>query len=110
MKFKKTKQIIIKIDDFREEKLEDFIANDILKRFNELKNADNIRSAINLAIINAACAYATTYGLPAVSEDIKKQIDKEARKVEKSLNEKLQAQLNKKTKAYQNRHKELNIN
>lgn len=102
--FKNTKKIIIKIDDFREEKLEDFLANDVLKRFDELKNADDIRSAVNLAIINAACAYAATYGLPALSDDVKKQIDEQARKVEKSLNKKLQAQLKKKSKAYVERH------
>jgi len=104
--FKKTKEIIIKIDDFREEKLETFMADDVLKRFDELKNADDIRKAVNLAIINAVGAYAATYGLPALSDDVKQQINEQAVKLEKSLNKKLQAQLNKKSKAYTARHSE----
>lgn len=102
--FEKTKSIIIKLDDLREEKLEDFLANDVLKRFDELKNADDIRKAVNLAIINAVGAYASTYGLPALNDDVKKQINETAIKVEKALNKKLQSQLNKKSKAYIARH------
>lgn len=101
---KTAKTIYIKIDDFREEKLETFIANDILKRFDECENADDVRKAVNIAIINAVAAYGATYGLPALSDDVKNKIAEEAAKVEKKLNKKLQKQLNKKSKAYQKRH------
>ena len=37
------KKIYIKIDDKRE-KVEDFIADNILKRWDELKNVDDLRS------------------------------------------------------------------
>ncbi len=73
--FPKTKKIAkiiyIKIDDFREEKIEDFIADNVLKRFDELKNADDLRMAMNLAVINAVGAYASSQGLPALSDDVK---------------------------------------
>ena len=98
------KSIIIKLDDFREEKLEVFLANSVLKKFDELKNADDIRKAVNLAIINAVGAYASTYGLPVLTDEVKAQINEQAIKVEKSLNKKLQAQLNKKSKWYEKRH------
>ena len=102
--FKPAKTIIIKVDDFREEKLEVFLANDVLKRFDELKNADDLRKAMNMAIINAVGAYASTYGLPALNDDVKAQINNEAIKIEKKLNKKLQDQLNKKSKWYEKRH------
>ncbi len=41
--FKRTQKIIIKLDDFREEKLETFIANRF-KQYDELENADEIRT------------------------------------------------------------------
>lgn len=101
--FKFTKKIYIEIDD-RREKVEDFIADDILKRWDEFKNADDLRKAGSLAIINAVCAYATAYGLPAISDDIKEQIADANVKVLKKLNKKLQTQLKKKSKSYINRH------
>lgn len=102
--FGRTKKIIIKIDDFREERLEVFISNDILKRWNEYKNADDLRKAGTLAVINAVSAYATTYGLPALTDEVKEQIAEENVKVLKALNQKLQKQLNKKSKSYVDRH------
>lgn len=104
MEFKKIKSIIIKIDDFREEKVEDFISNNILKRWDEFKNADDLRKAGSLALINAVSAYASTYGLPALSEDVKNQMAEANARILKRLNNKLQKQLNKKSKAYARRH------
>lgn len=102
--FERTKSIIIKIDDFREEKLEIFLANDVLKRFDELKNADDLRKAMNMAIINAVGTFAASNGLPALTADVKNQINEQAIKVEKKLNEKLQNQLNKTSRKYKERH------
>lgn len=104
---KLAKTIYIKIDDFREEKVEDFIANGILKRWDEFKNADDLRRAGSLAIVNAVSTYALTYGLPALNDDVKNKIADAGAKTMKKLNKKLQKQLTKKSKAYQKRHKVL---
>ena len=93
------KKIYIKIDDKRE-KIEDFIADNILKRWDELKNVDDLRKAGTLAVINAVSAYAQAYGIPALTEDVKLKIAEANVKVLKKLNNKLQKQLKKKSKAY----------
>ena len=93
-------KIIIEIDD-RRENAEDFISDNILKRWDEYKNADDLREAGSLALINAVATYASTYGLPALSDDVKKQLAKENAKVLKRLNNKLQEQLKKKNKNYE---------
>ena len=67
------KKIYILIDD-RREKVEDFIADNILKRWDELKNVDDLRKAGTLAVINAVSAYAQAHGLPALTEDVKLKI------------------------------------
>lgn len=93
------KKIYIKIDD-RREKVEDFIADNVLKRWDELKNVDDLRKAGTLAVINVVSAYAQTYGLPALTDDIKEKIAEANVKVLKKLNNKLQKQLKKKSKKY----------
>ena len=93
------KKIYILIDD-RREKVEDFIADNILKRWDELKNVDDLRKAGTLAVINAVSAYAQAHGLPALTEDVKLKIAEANVKVLKKLNNKLQKQLKKKSKAY----------
>lgn len=97
------KKIYIKIDDKRE-KVEDFIADNILKRWDELKSVDDLRKAGTLAVINAVSAYAQTYGLPALTDDIKEKIAEANVKVLKNLNNRLQKQLKKKSKAYLKRN------
>ena len=97
------KKIYIKIDDKRE-KVEDFISDNILKRWDELKNVDDLRKAGTLAVINAVSAYAQTYGLPALTDDIKERIAEANVKVLKNLNNRLQKQLKKKSKAYLKRN------
>ena len=97
------KSLYLKIDDKRE-KIEDFIADNVLKRWDELKNIDDLRKAGSLAVINAVSAYAMTYGLPALTDDVKEQIANANVKVLKRLNRKLQKQLKKKSKGYINRH------
>jgi ribosomal protein L13E len=97
--FKLVKKIYINIDN-RRENVEDFIADNILKRWDELKNVDDLRRAGTLAVINVVSAYAQTYGLPALSEDVKEKIADANVKVLKKLNNKLQEQLKKKSKRY----------
>ena len=97
------KSLYLKIDDKRE-KVEDFIADNILKKWDELKNVDDLRKAGSLAVINAVSAYAMSCGLPALTDDVKEQIANANVKVLKQLNKKLQKQLKKKSKGYINRH------
>lgn len=97
------KKIYIKIDD-RRERVEDFISDNILKRWDELKNVDDLRMAGSLALINAVSAYSATYGLPALTDDVKEKIADANVKVLKRLNKKLQNQLKKKSKSYIGRH------
>jgi len=97
------KKIYIKIDDGREN-IEDFIADNVLKRWDELKNVDDLRRAGTLAVINAVSAYAQTYGLPALTDEVKEKIADANVKVLKKLNNKLQKQLKKKSKAYKERN------
>ena len=89
------KKFYIKIDD-RRENVEDFIADNILKRWDELKNVDDLRKAGTLAVINVVSAYAQTYGLPALTDDVKERIADANVKVLKKLNNQLQKQLKKK--------------
>jgi predicted regulator of amino acid metabolism with ACT domain len=100
------KKIYINIDDKREN-VEDFIADNILKRWDELKNVDDLRRAGTLAVINVISAYAQTYGLPALTEDVKEKIADANVKILKKLNNKLQKQLKKKSKAYEERNKDV---
>lgn len=101
--FKFTKKIYIEIDD-RRENVEDFIADNILKRWDELKNVDDLRKAGTLAVINVVSAYAQTYGLPALTDDVKERIADANVKVLKKLNNQLQKQLKKKSKSYKERN------
>lgn len=97
------KKNFIKIDDKRE-KVEDFIADNILKRWDELKNVDDLRKAGTLAVINVVSTYAQTYGLPALTDDVKERIADANVKVLKKLNNQLQKQLKKKSKSYKERN------
>ena len=97
------KKIYIKIDD-RRENVEDFIADNILKRWDELKNVDDLRKAGTLAVINVVSAYAQTYGLPALTDDVKERIADANVKKKKKLNNQLQKQLKKKSKSYKERN------
>lgn len=103
--FKKTQKIIIKLDDFREEKLEDFIADKILKKLDENETVDSLEKKGIIAAITAASAYASGYGLPLCPEKIKEIIADEVVKTLGKANKKLQKQLKKKSKAYQDRHR-----
>jgi len=99
------KQVIFKIDDTREN-IEDFIVSNVLQKWNNYKKADDVRFAVNLAVINFALAYAQTQGLPAeqVPQEFREKLAKSGAKIEKKLNAKLQQQLQKKSKMYKERH------
>ena len=99
------KQIIFKIDDTREH-IEDFIVTNVLQKWANFSKSDDLRVAVNLAVINFALAYAQTKGIPAeqVPQDVREKLAKSGAKVEKKLNAKLQQQLQKKSKMYKDRH------
>ena len=108
MKIKNSiRTIYIKIDNKRE-MLEDFIADDILKKFDESKNAEQIREIVALAAVNALCAFAVSEGIPAdkINSDMRKKIAQTSAKVFKKINNKLQKQLKKKSKTYKNNNGE----
>lgn len=100
----KAKQIIIKIDD-RREKIEDFIADEILSKIDECKSVDILEEKAIIAAITAANAYAATYGVPSIPDNIKEKIAKTSVKILGKANKKLQIQLKKKSKTFAKRHK-----
>ena len=97
----KIKKIIVKIDETREN-IEDFIVSNVLQRWDNFSKSDDLRVAVNLAVINFALAYAQTKGIPAeqVPQEVREKLAKSGAKIEKNLNHKLQRQLNKKSKIY----------
>lgn len=102
--FHKAKEIIIKIDDFREEKLEDFIADDILKTIDESMTVDKLEKQAIITGLTAANAYMKTYGAPILPDDIKEKIADQTIKALGKANKALQKQLKKKSKSYIARH------
>lgn len=99
------KNIIFKIDDVREH-IEDFIASNVLAKWDNYKKVDDIRISANMAVINFVIAYADTQGIPAnqIPQETRQKIAKAGAKVEKKLNALLQKQLQKKSKMYKDRH------
>lgn len=104
--FNRAKAIVLKIDDFREEKLEDFISNEILAKLDNSKKIDELEKQAILTGIRTANIYIETYGVPEVPEDIKERIANAGVKALGKANKLLQKQLNKKSKGYIKRHKE----
>lgn len=101
---KTAKNIIIKLDDFREEKLEDFIANEILAKVETSSKIDELEKQAIIAGITAANAYMATYGIPTLPDEIKQKIADAGVKTLNKANKMLQRQLKKKSKGYQKRH------
>ena len=99
------KNCIFKFSDTREA-IEDFIASNILEKWDSYKKADDLRYIANMAVINFVIGYAEAKGIPAhnISQDTKEKIAKAGAKVEKKLNALLQKQLQKKSKMYKERH------
>lgn len=91
---KRTKNIFIKIDD-RREKIEDFIADEILTKLDESETVDSLEKKGIIAAITAANAYAATYGVPTIPEEIKERIAEGCVKAIGKANKKLQSQLKK---------------
>lgn len=96
----KLKKIIIKLDDLREEKIEDFIADKILSVLDNCQKVDELEKQAIIAGITAANAYLTTYGVPTLPEDVKEKIAEATVKTLGKANKLLQKQLKKKSKAY----------
>lgn len=102
----KIKKIIIKIDEKREV-FEDFIADKILERWDNYKHSDELREAFSYTLITAINAYLSTYGVPQIPDNIKRQMAQRSAIIYKRLNKKLQKQLKKKSKIYSKNHKEI---
>ncbi len=96
----KLKKILLKIDDFREEKLEDFIADKILVALDSCQKVDELEKAAIITALTAGNAYLATYGVPTLPEDVKNKIADAATKGLGKANKLLQKQLKKKSKAY----------
>lgn len=96
------KKIIINIDEKREN-IEDFIADNVLAKWDNYQKADDLRKQINLALINVVCGYMATYGV-IMPENIKNSVANYGVRLEKYLNKKLQKQLKKKSKRYKENH------
>ncbi len=96
----KLKNILLKMDDFREEKLEDFIADKILATLDSCQKVDELEKAAIIAALSAGNAYLATYGVPILPEEVKKKIADVATKGLGKANKLMQKQLKKKSKAY----------
>ena len=103
--FKRTKAILLKIDDFREEKLEDFLADEILGKIDSCNKVDELERTAILAGLKAANIYITTYGVPEIPQSVQNQIADVSIKALNRGNKLLQKQLKKKSKSYTERHK-----
>jgi len=75
-----------------------------LSKIDECESIDSLQEKAIIAAITAANAYATTYGVPSIPDDIKEKIAKASVKILGKANKKLQVQLKKKSKAYTKRH------
>lgn len=102
---KRIKTIYIFIDGKRE-KIEDFIADNILKKIDENEYFDTLEEIVIIAAIDAAQAYLKSYDVPNIPEDVKKHISKSITKGLSKANKKLQNQLRKKSKTYKKNYGE----
>lgn len=100
------RKIIIKIDEKREV-FEDFLAEKVLENWDNYSHSDDLREAFSYALITAVNAYLSTYGVPQVPDNIKRQMAKRSTIIYKRLNKKLQKQLKKKSKLYLQNHTEV---
>lgn len=102
--FEKFKKIVIKLDDFREEKLEDFIIANILIKVDENSTVDTLEQQAIETALTAGNAYLATYGMPTIPENVRKQIAEYTVKGLGKANKLLQKQVKKKNKWYNRRH------
>lgn len=93
------KSIYIKIDDKRE-KIEDFIADNILNVLDDNPTVDSLEKKAILAAFEAADAYLMTYGVPSLPDEIKEKIADATIKGLSKANKLLQKQLKKKSRNY----------
>ena len=98
------KEIAVKLDDKRE-KIEDFIAQNVLQKWDNFSKSDDIRIAVNTIIINLVVSEINSYGCEInLDNDQINKLAKSGAKVEKKLNALLTKQLLKKSKFYKDRH------
>lgn len=102
--FERFKKTIIKLDDFREEKLEDFIILGIFSKLDENATVDELEKQAILTALTAGNAYLATYGVPSLPDNIKEEIAQFTVKALGRANKKLQKQVQKKNKWYNKRH------
>lgn len=99
------KKILINIDD-RREKLEDFIADRILKNIDENTKIDALERQAIITALTATNAYLMTYGIPVLPDKIRDKIADVTVDSLSKANKLIQKQLKKKSKSYQERHKD----
>lgn len=102
--FEKLRKLVIKVDDFREEKLEDFIILNLLKKVDDNSTVDSLEEQAIITALTAGNAYLATYGIPALPDNVKTQIAKYTVKALGQANKKFQKIVNKKSKWYNKRH------
>lgn len=102
-RFKRLKKIIIFIDDKREY-IEDVVANKYLKALDESSVVDTLEEKVIVIACEVIQAYLTTYNVPEIPADAKKQISKQIVKGISKANKLLQKQLRKKSKRYKEIH------
>jgi hypothetical protein len=100
----KIKLDFMEFDDFREEKIDTFIANDILKTADENTSLDELEKKGVEAGCKFANVYLVKYHLPTLSADAQEKIADAVVKGISKANKFLQKELNKKSKAYLKRH------
>ena len=97
------RKIIITIDNKREN-IEDFIADKILFKIDSSTKIDELEKRAIIAGLTAGNAYLSTYGVPAIPEEVKEKIADVAVKAINKGNKLLQKQLKKKSKTYKANH------
>lgn len=102
--FEKLRKLVIKVDDFREEKLEDFIILNLLQKVDNNATVDSLEEQAIITALTAGNAYLATYGIPVLPDNVKTQIAKYTVKALGQANKKLQKIVNKKSKWYNKRH------
>lgn len=102
-RFKRLKKIIIFIDDKREY-IEDIVADKYLKALDESSVVNTLEEKVIVIACEVIQAYLTTYNVPEIPADVKKQISKQIVKGISKANKLLQKQLRKKSKRYKEIH------
>lgn len=100
---KLSRKLYIIVDE-KKEKLEDFIADKILEKFDKSQKVDAFEKIAIMTALNFANAYLVNRGINFISDDIKENIADAAIKGLSKANKAIQKQLKKKSKTYQENH------